>query len=78
MGQIAPLNEFRLVLLCHKPNLFFHENSFGLNPFRFNNAAPPSLVCVKTNHPAFSAYLPTSSFTTSAPIPASILVLCDG
>ncbi|MEI6261080.1 MAG: hypothetical protein WCR46_14390, partial [Deltaproteobacteria bacterium] len=27
-----------------------------------------------TNNPAFSAYRPTSSFTTSAPTPASILL----
>ncbi len=37
------------------PSLGILEKSFGLNPFRFNNAAPPSLVCVKTNNPAFSS-----------------------
>ena len=36
----------------------YPPNSLGLNPFLFNSAAPPSLVWVSTNNPAFSPLRP--------------------
>ena len=71
-GKLMPGLEKRDWRSQVKPD--YHENSFGLKSFRFMSVTPPSLVCVNTNSPDFSAYLPTSSLTTSAPIPASILL----
>jgi hypothetical protein len=49
-----------------------YENAVGSKSSPLSKVAPPSSFCVKTYKPAFSAYRPSSSFTTRAPIPPSM------